>query len=143
MERFDSLVGRIRRTFPHLRVDVRSETPHAHAVAELPVQPGLAFRLSLSLQNRDELHLSAGDHFWVEWFPVGKPDVFEQFGAAAVGLIAGEYRIIESYRFGRAVRARLERPKPSGGWETIATWLNLGGLIPWPGKRKVIQNNAA
>jgi hypothetical protein len=143
MERFDAVVGRIRRAFPDLRVDVRRETPHAHALADVPVQPGLAFRVSLSLQNRDELHLTAGGHFWVEWFPVSRPEVFDQFGSAAVGLIAGEYRIVESYLFGRAVRARLQRPRRSGGWETIATWSNLGGLIPWPGDRKVIQNKAA
>jgi hypothetical protein len=143
MDRFDSVVERIRIAFPDLRIDVRRETPHVHAVAEVPVQPGLNFRLSLSLQNADELHLNAGDHFWVEWFPVGKHEVFDQFGAAAVGLIAGDYRIVESYLFGRAVMARLERPKPSGGWETIATWSNLGHLIPWPGRRKVIQNKVA
>ncbi|MDP9281270.1 MAG: hypothetical protein M3P38_04150 [Chloroflexota bacterium] len=146
LERFDSVVDRIRQSSPGLHVEVQKEHPHVHALAQLPVQPGvqpgLDFRISLTLQNRDELHLSAG-HFWVEWFPVGSPEVFEQISAAVVGLISGDYRIVESYVFGRAVRASLERPGASGGWETVATWSNLGGLIPWTSKRNMIQNTGS
>ena len=143
MERFDAVVDRIRRAFPDLHVNVRSKTPNVDADAELPVQTGLDFRLSLSLQNRDELHLNAGDHFWVEWFPVGREEVFEQISKAVVGLLSGDYRIVESYVLGRAVKATLQRPRLSGGWEAIATWSNLGSLIPWPSRRNVIQNKAS
>jgi len=139
LERFDSVVHRIRQSSPGLQVDVHKEHPHAHALAEIPAQPGLDFPISLTLQNRDEVHLSAG-HFWVEWFPLGRPEVFEQISAAVVGLISGDYRIVESYVFGRAVRASLERPGASGVWETVATWSNLGGVIPWTSRRNVIQN---
>jgi hypothetical protein len=126
MERFDAVVDRIRAVFPRLRVEVRKDQPHAHATAELLVQPGLDFEISFNLQNRDELHLSAGHHFWVEWFPSGKQEVFDQFSEAAMGLISGDYRIVEFYLLGRAIKAQLERPSASGGWERIATWSNLG-----------------
>ena len=139
-DRFDSVVDRIRKSSPGLRVEVQVDDPHVHARAELPVQPGLDFPILLTLQNRDELHLSVGGHFWVEWFPLRKSQVFEDISAAVVGLISGDYRIVESYAFGRGVRASLERPRASGGWETIATWSNLGGLIPWTSRRNVIQN---
>ncbi len=142
IESFDGVIDRIRVAFPTLRVDVRPATRNVDAAAEIPAQPGLSFRLSLSLQGRDELHLNAGQHFWVEWFPAGKQEVFDQFFDAAAGLISGGYRIVEFCVFGRVVRARLERPRASGGWKAIATWSNLGGLIPWPTKRRVLQNNA-
>jgi hypothetical protein len=142
VERFDAVVDRIRAAFPRLRVEVRKDQPHVHAIAELPVQPGVDFEISFNLQNRDELHLNAGHHFWVEWFPCGKQEVFDQFSHAAIGLISGEHRIVELYVLGRAVKARLERPSASGGWERIATWSNLGSLIPWPRRRNVLQNKA-
>jgi hypothetical protein len=142
VERFDAVVDRIRAVFPKLRVDVRKDHPHVHAIADLPVQPGLEFEISFNLQNRDELHLNAGRHFWVEWFPCGQQEVFHQFSDAVIGLISGEYRIVESYLFGRAVKAQLERPSESGGWEGITTWSNLGSLIPWARQRNVVQNKA-
>ena len=142
VERFDALVDQIRAAFPTIRVEVRKDHPHVEAIAKLPVQPGLDFELSFNLQNRDELHLNAGHHFWVEWFPCGEQRVFDGFSQAAVGLISGEYRIVESYLFGRAVNAKLERPRASGGWERIATWSNLGSLIPWARQRTIIQNRA-
>lgn len=142
MGRFDAVVDRIGSVFPGLQVEVRKDQPHVHASAKLPVQPGLDFALSFNLQNCDELHLNVGHHFWVEWFPCGKQPVFDRFCQAALGLISGEYRIVESYLFGRAVKFQLERPTASGGWERIATWSNLGSLIPWARQRNVIQNKA-
>ncbi len=142
VERFDSAIDQIRSKFPNMRVDVRKEASRVDAEARIPVQPGVAFPMSLSPQNRDELHLGAG-HLWLEWFPVGRQDVFEGFVDAVLGLITGNYRIVESYLFGAVVRARLERPNAVGGWETITTWSNLVGLIPLSSRQSVIQNKAA
>jgi len=143
IERFNGVIDRIRTAFPTLRIDMRGETPYVHAAAEVPVQPGLKFKLSLNLQNRDELHLNVGRHFWVEWFPVDRQDVFDRCVEAAIGLIAGDYRILELTAFGRVVKARLERSTASGGWVTLATWSNLGGLIPWPTGQNVLHNNTS
>lgn len=141
IERFNSVIDRIRTAFPSLHIEARGETPHFHAAADVPVQPGLNFKLSLSLQNRDELHLNAGRHFWIEWFPGGRQDVFERYAEAAIGLISGDYRIVELTLFGRVVKARLEQSTASGRWATTATWSNLGGLIPWPTTPNVLHNN--
>ena len=143
IERFNHAIDRIRRAFPALEVDISGETPHVHAAAELPVQPGLTFKISLNLQNRDELHLYAGRHFWVEWFPLDRQDVFDRYVEAAIGLIAGDHRIVELTAFGRVVKARLERSTASGGWVTITTWSNLAGLIPWPTRQNVLHNKAS
>jgi hypothetical protein len=97
----------------------------------------LKFDINLNLQG-DELHLSAG-HFWVEWFPCDDLQKANRYIDAVSGLISGKYRILESYRLGRAVKAELQQPA-GAGWATIATWANLWCLIPWRTSNKVLQN---
>jgi hypothetical protein len=141
IDRFNEAIDRVRRAFPTLHIDVSGETPHVHALAEVPVQPGLEFTISLYLANCDELHLNAGRHFWVEWFPADRQDVLDKYVGAAIGLLAGDCRIVELTAFGRVVRARLERSTAGDRWVTIATWSNLRGLIPWPTTKNVLHNS--
>ncbi len=56
------------------------------------------------------------------------------------GFLSGRFRILESYVLGTPVTARLQRPTGSGTWKTIATWSNLGVLIPWFRRHRVVQN---
>ena len=106
---------------------------------EIPAQPGMAFPVDLNLQNLDELHLVASA-LWVEWFPCTDPKKVEKYFEAVSGVLSGQFRILEHWRGKRAVRAELQRPD-AGGWETIANWLDVSVLIPWPRKTfKIVQN---
>jgi hypothetical protein len=103
----------------------------------IPAQPGLRFDVELNLQNRDELHVSAGA-LWVEWFPCTHPAEAEAYFDAVAGLLSGRLRILEHRRGTRAVKAELQRPSGSD-WETIATWATLS--LPWPRKTFVVVQN--
>lgn len=129
----------VRREFPLLRIEVETDHSELHAMAEIPAQDGLGFGVQINLQNNDELHLCVS-HFWVEWFPCGDQEVFDRFLEALRGLLSGSFRIRESFVGNLAVKAELQRPKRGLSWETIATWGNLGVLIPWKRTRAYVQN---
>lgn len=132
--------GRIQQRFPHLTMKLDSNHPHVDVAFDIPQQSGLGFRLSLNLQNRDELHIVAGP-FWCEWFPCTSPAKVDEYFNAVVGLIEGKYRILEHRRGSRCVKAELQKPMASG-WETVARWLIFS--LPWPRKEiRVLQNTAA
>ena len=123
-------------------MDVQREHPFVHAIADIPVQPGVDFNVSINLQNQDELHLNVGKNFWVEWFPCREQEVFDDYINAVTGVISGEYRIVERYLFGKADSAVLERPNGRGGWQRVTTWGSLGCLVPGPRARKILQNKS-
>jgi len=131
------LFEELRRAFPHLRMDLLLEHEHVDLMLDIPEQVGMDFAVNLNLQG-DELHMSAGA-FWLEWFPCTEPAVVAEYRAAAQSLLAGRYRIVESWLGQRAVRARLQRPNGTG-WQTIGTWSNLGALIPWRRRARILQN---
>src|SRR5262245_2344359 len=139
IERFTEAVEIVHQRFLGLRIEVASNLPDAlHAAATIPEQPGLRFAVSIDLQNLDELHLEAGA-FHVEWFPCGEPDVFGCFVDALVGLLAGDWRILEHVAGATPVKAELQRPLDAG-WQTVATWSTLRGLLPWKRSTRVIRN---
>jgi hypothetical protein len=137
---FDAALDLVRREFPLLHVEVDRDHDHVDAFATISAQPGLRFEVTFNLQNRDELHLCAS-HLWVEWFPCGKPEVFDQFADAVVGLLAGRYRILESFLFDRCVNARLQRPSGVDAWETVNQSSSFPlAMVPWKRSVRVVQN---
>lgn len=108
--RFAQVAEAIRGRFPQLTMVVGDACEHVEAQASLAVQPGLEFEVSINLQNQDELHLNAGKVLWVSWFPCGDQAVFEGFVTAVVGVLSGEYRIVESFVLSQSLGARLEQP---------------------------------
>lgn len=133
-----STFERIRAAFPSLAMNLDLHPKHVDLAMDIPVQPGLSFRVHLNLQNCDELHLNASA-LWVEWFPCTKPEKVDAYFEAVSGLLSGKFRILERWRGKRAVKASLQRPK-NGGWKTIHGWWPLLS-IPWPPKTfKVVQN---
>jgi len=132
----EDLVARVRARYPSLRID---EVMPPFRSAHLPIQQGLRFAISLSAQG-DELHLSVGDLFWVEYFPSLKPGVVEEFEARVMGLISGECRIVESYIGVRGVSARLECRDESGRWKRRATWRTLRSLLLFRRRQRVLHN---
>ena len=105
---------------------------------DIPQQNGMSFKVNLYLEG-DELHLCAGDLLWLEWFPCNESEIVQKFFDAVRGVLTGKYRILEYYRFGRGVKALLQRPG-SVGWETIGT--SSSGMFPisWGIRTKVLQN---
>jgi len=83
----------------------------------IPAQPGLAFDVTLSLKDVDELQLGAGA-FWVSWFPCTDASVVRRYREAVDGVLTGQYRILEYRRRGRLVKAYLQRPVGDG-------WTNM------------------
>lgn len=142
MERFTSAIELIRRRFPELQIEIDLEHPHVHATADIAEQPGIDFEVHINLQNCDELHLCA-ESLWASWFPVGEERVFENFTDAVLGLLSGEYRIVEQRLFGSLIKVRLQTPC-GHEWQTIFTDspLNPLALIPLPRTRRYIQNRA-
>ena len=130
---------RIRATFPSLVMNLDLHPDHMDLAMDIPAQAGLSFNVDLNLQNRDELHLVASG-LWVEWFPCTNPKKVEEYFESVCGVLSGQFRILEHWRGKRAVKSELQRPTDSQ-WKTVATWLTLSALIPWPRKTfKIVQN---
>ena len=127
----------IQSAFPNLHMHVQGEHPHVDLMLDIPRQPGLVFPVNLNLQG-DELHLSAGP-FWLEWFPCTDSEVVARYRQAVVGLLSGEYRILEHLVGKRTVKAQLQRPDGEK-WETIGTSFGIGGVLPWRRSTRVLQN---
>lgn len=103
---------------------------HVQPIPELDLsldfdnQPGLGFPVSANLQNADELQLAVGEVFCCNWFPCDDPCVVSEFRDAMLGILSGEYRVVEYYRNRKPVRAELQRPT-GATWAPVATYSKL------------------
>ena len=134
-----TVFDRLRAAFPSLTMELDRKPEHVDLSMSIPCQSGLLFDVHLNLQNRDELHLSAGA-LWVEWFPCTNQDEKEAYLDAVSGLLSGRFRILEHRRGRRVVRAEIQRPRGET-WETIATW--AAPSVPWPRKTFTLLRNVA
>ena len=133
-----STFEKIRAAFPALAMNLDSHPLHVDLAMDIPAQPGLSFKISLNLQNLDELDLSASA-LWVEWFPCTNPTKVDEYFAAVSGLLSGRFRILEHWRGRRVVKAELQFPTERV-WKTMTGCWNILS-IPWPQKTlKVVQN---
>jgi hypothetical protein len=140
VERIQQALTLLREEFPHLRVFEDWSRGDDEVWITIPPQPGLGFEIGMGFQSRDELNLSVGAHFWVEWYPCGDADVFRRYIMAVRGVLSGEFRIVESSIFGKTVGAELQRPLARHEWQHVAGWANLGCLLPLPRSRHIVQN---
>jgi hypothetical protein len=122
----------IRAALPHLRIEPYLANGNVDAGIEVPVQGQLRFVVYLYLTG-DELNLTAGKGFWLEWFPATDPQVIAEYREVAVGLLSGEYRVVEHLRGNRLVKGQLQRPD-GRGWQTVGTWRDLRSWRPWGAK---------
>ncbi len=129
---------RIATDYPSLETTIQ-EGSQVELEMVIPKQKGLKFPIHLNLQNNDELHLQAGNCFWLEWFPCTNPERVEQFVDAVNGLISGKYRILEHYRGKRAIKAEFQIPDGET-WNTIGTWSTLSFPFPMRKEQKVVSN---
>ena len=128
----------IRSSLPSLKIEPYPQNLNVEVGILIPVQNGLHFPIQLYL-TADELHMTAGNGFWLEWFPATDAKVIEDYRVAAVGLLSGQYRILEYLRGHRLVKAQLQRP--SGiKWRTVGTWFGTSWWVPWGSRaRNVLQ----
>jgi len=121
---FAKIAGR----FPLLNM-VRNHDDPVEISISLPPQEGLKYKVWLCLQNTDELHFSAGDHFWLDWFPCTYPERTALYVEAVCGFLDGQYRILDHHRSGKCFKAELQKPE-ANGWRTIGHWTTIWTL-PW------------
>jgi len=137
-EEFMKVVETIRSRFPSLHTALVTELRHVEAWFEIPAQHGLAFSVSINLQNGDELHLNVGN-FWCEWFLCREREVCDRFTGAVCGLLSGAYRLVEHWRGGVALKAELQRPV-GDGWQRVALSSSLHIPVSWGMRTKIIHN---
>lgn len=113
--------------------------PELDLSLDFDTQPGLSFPVRVNLQNVDELHLCVGEVFWCEWFPWDDPRVFSEFREAMLGVISGEYRVVEFYRNHKPVRAELQRPT-GGTWTKVAMYSRLRLPSPARMRTRILRN---
>jgi len=113
----------IARRFPSLQMVENQDDPVEISIT-MPVQPGLSQKLWLCLQNQDELGISVGQHFYIEFFPCTKPDRVEKYLDAVTGFLSGRYRVLEYCRGSTCYRAQLQKPE-GDRWRTIANWATI------------------
>jgi hypothetical protein len=132
------LFERIRAAHPGLHMVLDADPRDVDVELTIPEQEAVAFPIRLNRQG-DELHLEAGDHFALEWFPARDRDVADRYFDAVDGLLAGRCRIVEHYRGRRAVRAELEALR-GGDWRVLGTWSRARFPVPWRTTRRVLTN---
>jgi len=103
---------------------VENQDDPAEISITMPVQPGLSQKLWLCLQNQDELGVSVGQHFYIEFFPCTKPERVKKYLDAVTGFLSGRYRVLEYYRGSTCYRAQLQKPE-GDHWRTIASWATI------------------
>src|SRR5258708_20725044 len=101
----------IRAAIPTLTMSLDLHPAHVELAMDIPVQPGLPFKVWLDFQNGDELTLSAS-HFWYEWFPCTNQKRVAEYLETVLGRLSGRFRILVHWRGARAVQAQLP---PHGG----------------------------
>jgi hypothetical protein len=130
----------IRERFPALSMSVDLHPSYELVAMDIPAQPGLSFKVRLSLRNSNELYLVAADGYEWIWLPCSSPDQTERFMEAVCGLLSGEFRIVEHRRGRHPVKAQLQRPD-GNGWKNVASFRDLLAIVPWPRKTFTIVQN--
>ncbi len=133
----------IRAQFPNLTMKLELESKQIDLMLEVPMQDNLQFDVCVYLSG-DELYLDAGKRFHVSWFPCDKQEKINHFQQAVVGLMSGNYRVVEYYRGKCYLKAQLQRPEGEE-WKGVATnfsVLDFPMFTPWwlSPEKNILQN---
>lgn len=124
--------------FPNLLMTLDYDNNDVDLAMDIPKQNGLDFEINLNLQNEDELHIST-DYIWCQFFSADSEELVEKFYESAIGLINGEYRILQFVKDDKVYKTFLQKPKEDD-WETIYTGYERIRM-PWiKVKKNIIQN---
>ena len=104
----------------------------------IPKQIGIDFEINLNLQNEDELHIST-DYIWCQFFSADSEDLVNKFYESVIGIINGEYRILQFVRNDKVYKTFLQKPN-GNNWETVYSGYERMRM-PWTKvKENIIQN---
>lgn len=139
-----ALSQELQATFPDLTMKLNLEPEDGDFELEIPQQEKLKFDVSVNLDGY-LLSLYVGKVFCCEAFPCDKKERVDKFKDSVVGLLKGNYRILETSR-GDFKRRELQHPI-NETWQTLAS-VHLGGgwlpFPPWwlPEKTQLLQNTS-
>lgn len=127
----------IQNHFPELKMIVHDDE-NVDLSMDIPKQDGVDFEINLNLQNEDELHLATA-YIWCQFFSADSEELVEIFYKSVIGLINGEYRILQFVNGDTVYKTLLQKPKELD-WETVYTGYERWRM-PWTKVEKnVIQN---
>jgi hypothetical protein len=125
---------RIADQFKFIKME-RDKSAQVEVRISIPAQPALKHGVVLVLQNRDELHFSAGN-FRLEWAPCSDPSIVEAYIQAVTGFMSGRYRILEHYQGDRYKKGELQVLAEGKQWETVGVSRRINLIL---GGRKQIK----
>jgi hypothetical protein len=97
------------------------DEPNMDLLMEVPAQKGLAFTLTLGLQDTDRLNIGF-EGLWAHFFPFSpKQDLVR---ALLDGIVDGSCRLAIHRQFGIVTNRVLER-RVDGAWQTVYTAFGL------------------
>ena len=134
----ENTFSKIIERFPFLKIE-RNEIQQLDLNIDIPVQTGLKYKVNLNLQNMDELHFTV-ENFWIEYFPCSEQERVERFIDAVSGFLSGKYRIFETYRWKKCVKAELQMPIKDGNWKTIGISSHIWFPFPFKKTIKIVAN---
>jgi hypothetical protein len=107
----------IQNHFPELTMKMDYEHEHVDLSMDIPKQKGLDFEINLNLQNDDELHISTA-YIWCQLFSAESQELVDMFYENVLGIINGEYRILQFVKNDKVYKSFLQKPNGEE-WETI------------------------
>ena len=133
-ERFRALADRLSLTIE------RRDDPNVELLMLMPEQPGLAFGITIALQDEDVVSIGLDE--FVAYFPIGAEPDLAPVCEAVEGLVAGACRVAVHSQRGRITKRVLECLR-DGTWTTRYTHFS-GMRLPFLGVTVAhIRNGAA
>ena len=126
----------IKQSFPWLNIE-EYENPNVTIAWDIPTQKGLDFDIHLYLDS-DILNIYASN-MCCEFFPISSQKVVTFFIEAVIGLINGNYRIVNYLRNDLTYKSVLQRLQNSD-WKTVSIHRSFFTL-PWNKFREQIVQN--
>tara|TARA_R110001592_G_scaffold239559_3_gene499504 strand:+ start:593 stop:1063 length:471 start_codon:yes stop_codon:yes gene_type:complete len=108
---------KIQSYFPEMIMNMDYKHKHVELSMDIPKQNGLDFEINLNLQNDDELHIST-DYIWCQLFSAESDELVDMFYESVLGIIKGEYRILQFVKNDKVYKSFLQKPNGEE-WETI------------------------
>lgn len=128
----------IQKHFPELTMIIDYEHEHVDLSMCIPKQSGIDFEINLNLQNDDELHISTS-YIWCQLFSAESQKLVDFFYECVLGIIKGEYRILQFVKKDKIYKSILQKPNGEK-WETIYREYERF-MFPWTKVSEIVIQN--